>query len=50
MKGVGGLTEQEYCDMINTPKIDVIKMDEKGQESLEMAFGDEVEGRKKWLM
>ena len=50
VKGLGGLTEQEYSDMINNPRIDVVKMDEKGQESLEMAFGGEVEGRKKWLM
>jgi len=50
VKGLGGLTEDEYDFMINSPRIDTVKMGEDGQLALEMAFGKDVEGRKKWLI
>jgi len=49
VKGLGGLSEEEYDDMINHPRTDTVVMDEHGQASLEMAFGKDVTGRKVWL-
>jgi len=48
-KGLGSLKDDVYDQMINDPVIDTVIMDDHGQAALEMAFGDDVSKRKKWL-
>jgi len=50
VKGLGGLTEQEYDDMINKPMVSRVVLDDEGLDSLEMAFGADADRRKKWLL
>jgi len=48
-KGLGSLEEDDYDQMINSPVSEIVVMDEKGEESLQMAFGDDIQARKVWL-
>jgi len=48
-KGLGSLTLEEYETMIRNPVYDVLTLGQSGLDSLQMAFGDNVDLRKKWL-
>lgn len=48
LKGLGTLNKETYRDMINNPVLVHIELDESG--SLDMAFGEDSDVRKKWLL
>jgi len=48
-KGLGSLTIDEYEEMIRNPVSDTVSLGADGQESLEMAFGENIAARKHWL-
>lgn len=50
MKGLGSLTKEDYSVAINQPKDTLLVYDEDSTESLEMAFGDDSQLRKDWLV
>lgn len=49
-KGLGSLTEDEYDRMVNQPVLQQVVYDDKAAASLEMAFGDNADLRKAWLL
>lgn len=49
IKGLGSLESEEYRKILNTPVLDVIEMDGKSEEMLEMMFGVSSEPRKKFM-
>lgn len=48
-KGLGTLTEDEYSEIINNPRFDVIIPGDMAAEELYKAFGDDANLRKEWL-
>lgn len=50
MKGLGSLTKEDYHIAINQPRDTLIEFDSETLESLEMAFGDDSQLRKDWLV
>lgn len=49
-KGLGGLSEEQYAEVINNPKLLQISMNDNTDiRHLMMAFGDDSQGRKNWL-
>jgi DNA topoisomerase-2 len=48
VKGLGSLPKNVYKEMINNPRL--IKITSAGLDSLEMAFGDDADKRKEWLV
>ena len=49
-KGLGSLPEDIYERMIESPYMVRIDAGERGEETLEMAFGDSSEARKEWIL
>lgn len=49
-KGLGSLTEDEYSEIINNPRFEVVQLTNDCQDKLEMAFGKDSGPRKEWLM
>ena len=50
MKGLGSLIEEDYSFAINTPNDTNIVYDKDSRNSLDMAFGDNAQARKDWLL
>ena len=50
MKGLGSLIEEDYKFAINDPQDTVITFDDESRKSLQMAFGDDSQLRKEWLL
>ena len=50
MKGLGSLIEEDYKFAINDPQDTTIIFDENSRKSLDMAFGDDSQLRKEWLL
>jgi DNA gyrase/topoisomerase IV subunit B len=50
MKGLGSLIEEDYRFAINTPNDTTIIFDGDSRDSLDMAFGDNSQLRKEWLL
>jgi DNA gyrase/topoisomerase IV subunit B len=50
VKGLGSLPKQVYKEMINNPRLVKISLGKADLDSLEMAFGDDADKRKTWLM
>ena len=48
MKGLGSLPKQIYKDVINNPSLVTFDNDDNFK-SLELAFGDDADSRKKWM-
>ncbi|MDX8383151.1 MAG: ATP-binding protein [Ghiorsea sp.] len=50
LKGLGSMNEEEYSIMLNEPVLDTVIWDDSAEDSLDMAFGDDTQKRKDWLM
>ena len=50
MKGLGSLSENDYREAINKPHDTTITYDENAEQFLTMAFGNNAELRKDWLL
>lgn len=50
MKGLGSLSEDDYREAINNPQDTTITYDTKAEQFLSMAFGNNAELRKDWLL
>lgn len=50
VKGLGSLPKDVYSEMVNEPRLVEIKFDDSSMESLEMAFGNDTQLRKDWLL
>ena len=50
MKGLGSLIEEDYEYAINNPQDTVIVYDKQADTTLKMAFGDDSQLRKEWLL
>lgn len=49
-KGLGSLSEEEYEYMINKPIFDTVSFTKESTDALDMAYGNDSQKRKEWLM
>ena len=49
IKGLGSLTEKEYKECIQNPKLEFVTVDENTKAEFEMLFGEDVQLRKNWI-
>lgn len=50
IKGLGELEEEDYHRCLNSPVYQVFTLDSKDKDALQLAFGDDANPRKPWLM
>lgn len=49
-KGLGGLPSAIYGEIINNPRLERVQYDSQDEQYLAMAFGDDSDKRKEWLL